>query len=300
MHHTRVGVRPGLRVLAQRINAEQLERMSASADPRSRELAAGLADVLADSFTEEERAWIGRIEAMRERLNARTDRIRLIDYGSGPHQGRTVEEAYEGLVSEAVVGEVAAKRSKRFPWTLALFEIVRHGGTRNALELGAAYGVSAAYQAAAIAVNGGGRFTTIEGDPEQAKIAGSNLAGLGLDASIVVGRFQDVLASVLGEIAPVDYVFVDGHHERDATIAYFEQILPALEEGAIVVFDDISWSDGMRDAWSAVSGHPRVAVAVDLIAIGVCVVRTDPAERESYRLLVTPALDLPSTTDADG
>lgn len=294
-----VAVRPGLRVLAQRLNAEQLERMSASADRRTRELAAAIADLLEDSFAEDERAWIERIEAMRERLNARTDRIRLIDYGSGPHQGRTVEEAYEGIASDAIVGEVAAKRSKRFPWTLALFEIVRHGGVRNALELGAAYGVSASYQAAAIVLNGGGRFTTIEGDPEQANIAQSNLADLGLDASIVVGRFQDVLTGTLDELAPIDYVFIDGHHERDATIAYFEQTLPALEDGAIAVFDDISWSDGMRDAWSSLSEHPRVAVAVDLVAIGVCVVRKDVAERESYRLLVTPALDLPATADSD-
>jgi predicted O-methyltransferase YrrM len=295
-----VAVRPSLRVLAQRVNAEELERMSASADPRSRELAAAIADLLADSFTDDERGWIMRIEAMRERLNARIDRIRLIDYGSGPHQGLTVEEAYEGIASEAVVGEVAAKRSKRFPWTLALFEIVRHCGVKNALELGAAYGVSAAYQAAAMTTNGGGRFTTIEGDPAQAKIAGSNLADLDLDASIVVGRFQDVLAGVLDELAPIDYAFIDGHHERDATIAYFEQILSALDDGAILVFDDISWSDGMRDAWSVVSDHSRVTVAVDLIAIGVCVVRAEPAERERYRLLVTPALDLPSTADTDG
>jgi predicted O-methyltransferase YrrM len=299
LHDPHVAARPDVRVFVGRINAEQLERMSASADPRARELASALADVLTDSLTDEERAWVTRIEAMRERLNARTDRIRLIDYGSGPHQGRTVEEAYEGIVSEAIVGEVAAKRSKIFPWTLVLFEIVRHAGAKNALELGAAYGVSAAYQAAAIAARGGGRFTTIEGDPEQAKIAASNLAGLGLEVSVVAGRFQDVLADVLAELAPVDYVFLDGHHERNATIAYFEQILPALEEGAIVVFDDISWSEGMRDAWSVVSGHPRVAVAVDLVEVGVCVVRTEPRGRESYRLLMAPALDVPPA-DADG
>ena len=286
----------GLRVLARRINAEQLEKLSSSSDARARELAAGIGDLLEDAFADEEREWILRIETMRDRLNARMDRICLVDYGSGPHQGRTVEDAYEGILSEAVVGEVAEKRSKRFPWTIALFEIVRHAGVRNALELGTAYGVSAAFQAAAIATNGGGRFTTIEGDPQQATIAKANLAELGLDVSIVVGRFQDVLSGVLDELAPIDYAFIDGHHERNATIAYFEQILPALDEGAIVVFDDISWSAGMRDAWAVVSGHPRVAVAVDLVAIGVCAVRAEPAEREAYRLLVTPALDLAGTT----
>jgi predicted O-methyltransferase YrrM len=289
-----MAVPAGLRALAQRVNAEQLEQMRSSSDARARELAAGIGDLLADSFAGQEREWFSRIEAMRERLNARTDRIRLVDYGSGPHQGRTVEEAYEGIVADAVVGETAEKRSKRFPWTIALFEIVRHTGITNALELGAAYGVSAAFQAAAIVTNDGGRFTTIEGDPEQAAIAKANLDELALEVAIVVGRFQDVLAAVLDELAPLDYVFIDGHHERDATIAYFEQILPALDEGSIVVFDDISWSDGMRDAWRVVSQHARVAVAVDLVAIGVCVVRAEPARREAYRLLVTPALDLPS------
>ena len=288
-----------LRVLARRVNAEQLEKMKSSSHAQARELANGIGDLLEDAFTDEEREWISRIEAMRARLNARTDRIRLVDYGSGPHQGRTVEDAYEGIVSEVVVGKVAEKRSMRFPWTIALFEIARHTGARNALELGTAYGVSAAFQAAAIATNGGGRFTTIEGDPEQAQIAEANLAELGLDVSIVVGRFQDVLFEVLDELAPTDYVFIDGHHERDATIAYFEQILTALDEGAIVVFDDISWSDGMRDAWGVVSQHPRVAVAVDLIAIGVCVVRAEPAEREAYKLLIAPALDPSRTTGSE-
>lgn len=274
-----------LAAIARKQNATQLTAMNSSPDPRAGELAAAMKDLLEDKFSPEERAWFDRIEELRRRLNARTDRIRLVDYGSGEHQGRTREEAYNGLVSEVAVGETAAKRSKRAPWTLALFEIVRHTGARNALELGTAYGISAAFQAAAQKMSGGGRFTSIEGDPAQAAIARDNLAELGLEADVVEGRFQDVLDDVAGWLAPLDYVFVDGHHERNATIEYFEQLLPALADGAVVVFDDISWSDGMRDAWRTVSSHQRVSVALDAIAIGVCVVRDAPEGQEPFRLL---------------
>lgn len=277
---------PQLRTVAQKLNEEQLAAMRNGSEPRTRELAAAVRDVLEDSFSAGEREWFDRIEALRARLNARTDPIDLVDYGSGRHQGRSVEEAYEGIRSQAAVGEVAARRSKRAPWTSTLFALVSRTHVRNGLELGTAYGISAAFQAAAQAAGDGGRFTTIEGDPAQAAIARANLGELGLEVDVVEGRFQDVLADVAGRLAPLDYVFVDGHHERDATIGYFEALLPALADGAVVVFDDVSWSDGMRDAWRILGEHDRVAAALDLVAFGVCVVRDAPVEREAYRLLV--------------
>lgn len=283
-----VAASPQLRAVAQKLNDEQLAALAGGRDPRTRELGAAMRDVLEDSFSPDEREWFDRIEALRGRLDARTDRIDLVDYGSGRHQGLSLEEAYEGIRSRAAVGEIAAKRSKRPPWTSALFALVSRTHARNGLELGTAYGISAAYQAAGQAVAGGGRFTTIEGDPAQAAIARENLAELALEVDVVEGRFQDVLADVSGGLAPLDYVFVDGHHERDATIGYFETLLPCLADGAVVVFDDVSWSDGMRDAWHALAEHDRVSAALDLVALGVCVVRDAPVEREAYRLLVVP------------
>lgn len=282
----RMEASPQLRSVAQKLNAEQLAAMADGADPRTPKLAAALRAVLESSFSPDEREWFDRIEALRTRLNARADPIDLVDYGSGRHQGRSVEEAYEGIRTREAVGEVAARRSKRPPWTSTLFALASRTHARNALELGTAYGISAAYQAAAQAAGGGGRFTTIEGDAAQAAIARENLAELGLPVDVVEGRFQDVLADVSDRLAPLDYVFVDGHHERDATIAYFETLLPFLADGAIVVFDDVSWSDGMRDAWRTLGEHGRVAVALHLVALGVCVVRDVPVAREAYRLLV--------------
>jgi len=71
-------------------------------------------------------------------------------------------------------------------------------------------------------------------------------------------------------ITSVDYVFIDGHHNEQATINYFELLLPHLSPGATVVFDDISWSKGMKRSWEKICRHSAVAFAVDLKMLGIC------------------------------
>jgi predicted O-methyltransferase YrrM len=68
-------------------------------------------------------------------------------------------------------------------------------------------------------------------------------------------------------------VFIDGHHDEQATWDYFNQIEPALADGAVVVFDDIAWSQGMRRVWRRVAADPRMAHACDLRHLGVCIYR---------------------------
>jgi predicted O-methyltransferase YrrM len=139
--------------------------------------------------------------------------------------------------------------------------------------MGTALGVSAAYQAAALRLNSHGALVTIEGATSLADIARNNFQQLCLDTvEVVVGRFQDTLTNVLTNRQPVDYVFVDGHHDEQATRAYFEQILPFLAEEALLVFDDITWSEGMRRAWNTLAKDRRVDVTVDLGPVGLRVV----------------------------
>jgi predicted O-methyltransferase YrrM len=151
--------------------------------------------------------------------------------------------------------------------------------------MGTAVGISAAYQAAALRLNGGGRFATLEGAPTLAEIARANLGELGLDTvDVVVGRFGATLPSVLAARRPLDYVFVDGHHDGEATVAYFEQLLPHLAPRAYLVFDDVAWSDGMRRAWERIALDPRVSMVVDLGAIGVAVVDAARPAPRRYRI----------------
>jgi predicted O-methyltransferase YrrM len=155
-----------------------------------------------------------------------------------------------------------------------LFKLVRESRPRLCLELGTNMGISAAYQASALRLNGDGELLTIEGSASRAELARRHLAGLGLtNVRVTTGRFDDVLPVILDESGPVDFAFIDGHHDEAATRRYFDLIVSAATPSALVVLDDISWSDGMKRAWGALHSDSRVALSVDLRVIGLCLLR---------------------------
>lgn len=87
----------------------------------------------------------------------------------------------------------------------------------------------------------------------------------------IEGYFDDVLPELLPQISPVALAFIDGNHERDATLRYFDLIRRHMPPGSTMVFDDIRWSEGMSEAWEAICASDRVTVAVDLGRTGIVV-----------------------------
>jgi predicted O-methyltransferase YrrM len=113
----------------------------------------------------------------------------------------------------------------------------------------------------------------------------AHLARLGLDeVEVVRGRFAATLDGVLERIAPVDYAFVDGHHDEQATLDYVERITAVASPGAVLVVDDVRWSDGMARAWSRIAEGERVGLAADLGNVGVVVLGGAPRERVAVPL----------------
>jgi predicted O-methyltransferase YrrM len=166
-----------------------------------------------------------------------------------------------------------AKVAKSGRSGLLLFRLVREFSPASCLELGTSIGISAAFQATALELNGSGRLLTLERKPFLVETARNHFAHLGLTRCAVrEGQFQDTLDDALAEIAPIDYAFIDGHHDEHATVTYFDRICGALAETAVLVFDDITWSEGMARAWARIASDPRVGIAADLGNIGICVV----------------------------
>ncbi|MBC7399563.1 MAG: class I SAM-dependent methyltransferase, partial [Mucilaginibacter sp.] len=111
---------------------------------------------------------------------------------------------------------------------------------------------------------------TLEGCPETAKIAKESFTKAGLnDIELITGNFDNRLSGVIDGLDKLDFVFVDGNHQKDATLKYFEWCLPKVHEGTLLIFDDIYWSEGMKEAWAEIKAHPQVTVTVDLFWIGL-------------------------------
>lgn len=238
------------------------------------ELAAAIEETIAGDLTQDERAWVSRIEALRGTLEQDATPVSITDYGAGkPTANLMPEQMSHGVLRATTTGQ-ACRASKPYFWSLLLFKLVRKFQPAIGVELGTCLGISAAYQAAAQRLNGSGRFVTLEGAPALAALAQNNLRALSLhNATVVNGRFIDTLERTLSGNAPIEYVFVDGHHDEHATIAYWNTIWPYLVDGSIVVVDDIAWSTGMRKAWRHLQNDDRIACSINLRTLGICFVK---------------------------
>ena len=240
---------------------EDLKALVAVGDPRAAAVGEAVAGCVLDRLDPQERRWVAAIEQLRVRVDASDEQVSV----GLPNR--------RGITKYAPLGDISRLRSKKEPWGKALMMLVRRLEPNRVVELGSCVGISAAYLAAGLQINGAGTLVTLEGAAGLAERARRHLEELGLrQAEVVTGLFADTLGPVLQGCGPVDLAFIDGHHDETATQQYFQQILPSLSEGAVVVFDDIAWSDGMARAWLALQRHPAVRAVVDLERVGICVV----------------------------
>lgn len=253
-----------------------LRRLREQEEPLRQTLADVLVATQQRRTAPEEQIWIERIEGLRKRLAA-SDAIveaRLAEY--------TGDEADAHEVRVHTMSNLAHQKAQPLLWGLLLFRLIREFRPATCLELGTGLGISTAYEAAAVALNGHGRLITLEAAASRVELARRNFDELGLEEiDVRRGRFHETLEGALHDLGRVDFAFVDGHHAERATIGYFDRIATYLSDPGVVVFDDIRWSDGMARAWNVVRSDERVAVSVDLGRAGVCV-RKDGAARGAF------------------
>jgi predicted O-methyltransferase YrrM len=95
--------------------------------------------------------------------------------------------------------------------------------------------------------------------PDSAAVARETFAALGVAGrvTVMVGRFADTLDEAVKK-GPFGFAFVDGHHDGDATLEYYNKIKPHLTGNAILIFDHINWSRSMQSAWQAITADPDI------------------------------------------
>jgi predicted O-methyltransferase YrrM len=261
----------------------EADELAAEHDERARRVAKVLTLRFRD-LAEEERGEVKRIEGARERLLADDRELELVNYGAGSRNAtRTAAEMEAGWITHDSVSGVCRRASSTRRKGLLLYGLVREFAPARALEMGTALGISAAYQATALRHSApGARLTTLEGAPALAAVARETFASVGLkNIDVLVGRFQDTLPAALEE-GPLGYAFVDGHHDAEATLEYFEQLLPHAPK-AVLVFDDIRWNERMEGAWRRIAADDRIGLAVDLDKYGLVFTGRPPARWRRWR-----------------
>jgi predicted O-methyltransferase YrrM len=252
--------------------------------PASKRIAAAIEETIDNELSPAERIWVKSIEGLRSDLERSTTTVPFIDFGAGhTSDKRTAQQMSSGIVESKSIGQLCRASKDRF-WSLLLFKLVRKLQPQTVIELGTCLGISAAYQSSAQKLNCSGQTITLEGAPALAELAQSHLRFLKLDnAQVIAGRFSDTLQPTLKTVETVDYAFIDGHHDEQATVAYYKILLPHLVDGAVVIFDDISWSSGMRRAWQRMEDDENISLSISLRTVGICVV-TKGDNRKRHQL----------------
>jgi len=274
----RIAIKPGVE--------QVISHLCNDADDDVKLLGIALKETLQNDLSTQEKIWIERIEDLRKELCSSSDQISIVDFGAGsPDLGLSEEKMYSGRTITRTIGTTCRSASVPYHESLLLFKLIRKLEPANCVELGTCLGISASFEAAALKLNGSGFLVTLEGAEVLATLAEGNFNRLGLDnIRVVTGRFQDTLDEVLISSKPIDYVFIDGHHDESATLAYFKKIIPFLAKKSLLVFDDISWSQGMKKAWKMIIADDRVGISVNLQQFGVCLVVDKPHGQKHIRI----------------
>lgn len=210
----------------------------------------------------------GKIESIRKNLLSRKDEIEITDLGAGS----TVNTSNVRKVSD-----IAKNSAKSGKWGELLFRLANHFQPQTMVELGTSLGIGSLYQSLG---NPQGNLTTFEGCPNTAKIAKQQFETAKVQLTVIEGNFDDTLQPYLDSIETLDWAFIDGNHQKEPTIRYFNQCLEKCHNDSVLLFDDIYWSQGMAEAWQNIKADKRVTVTLDLFQVGIVFLRKQQPKQD--------------------
>jgi predicted O-methyltransferase YrrM len=208
------------------------------------------------------------IQRLRNKLK-RDDRIISVeDFGAGSKKIAGTTRKVSAIAKTSAIHRKYGK---------LLARIIERYHLSHVVELGTSLGIGSLY----LSQNGSvKKLITVEGSPEIAKIAHQNLVDFGAkNCEILVGKFEDHLQKIPESIEKIDMVYVDGNHQYQATLDYFNFFVDHVHESAFLVFDDIYWSEGMQKAWQEICASPKINVSIDLFRMGIVCKRPGQAKQ---------------------
>ena len=162
-----------------------------------------------------------------------------------------------------------------------MYRLIKYFGPNSILELGTSLGIGTKSMSLG---NPETLITTVEGCPNISNFAKEQFDNENLsNIKVINSDFEKALKS-LNQIT-FDFVFFDGNHEKEATLSYFETLLPKVHNDTVFIFDDIHWSKGMTEAWENIKQHPRVTVTINTFFWGIVFFRKEQ-EKEHFTIRV--------------
>ena len=203
------------------------------------------------------------LKEYRKTLLENRNTIAVTDFGAGSNVFKSNKREISRIAKTAGITQNRAE---------LLFRVTAYFQPDTILEIGTSLGLATAALALG-SQNAGSKaqITTLEGCPETTKIAQKQLEKFDLtNVNSVVTEFSSYLEKEDDSRNREHFslIYFDGNHQKQATLGYFDLLLPTITNDSVWIFDDIHWSPAMEDAWETIKQHPKVTVTIDTFQWG--------------------------------
>lgn len=182
-----------------------------------------------------------------------------------------IEDMGAGSASLALrkrkVKEIARVSSASVKYGQLMHRLVQYLQPQTIIELGTCLGVGTVWMAAG---NHSSKVFTIEGSSTLFNRSVAHFNQLGLsNISCIQGNFNHQFPVLLGQCKSFGILYIDGNHQKEATLRYFTWALECASNDSVIILDDIRWSQGMYEAWLEICCNQRVSVSLDFFRLGM-------------------------------
>lgn len=204
------------------------------------------------------------IEKKRALLLNEKREISWIELGAGSKKNRGNKRRLDELAKNSLMPAKYAQ---------LLFRMAHYHQPEKIIELGTSLGITTSYLAKAISPR---KVISIEGNPDVVKEAKSIFQSLQINnIEVKEGNIDEVFPDLLEKGVDNTMILVDGNHRKAPTLNYFKWISEKAGNNTIIIFDDIRWSDEMKEAWEEIRNDEKVGLSLDLFFIGIVFFRKD-------------------------
>ena len=109
------------------------------------------------------------------------------------------------------------------------------------------------YFLAGIESNQTGKLLTFEPNDVWREVAVHNLSQISNRFDSIAGTFEDNIADALPRGQGIDLAFIDAIHTKEFVLPQLEIVLSRSSDNAIIILDDINFSESMKECWKEVS-----------------------------------------------
>lgn len=183
--------------------------------------------------------------------------IEMTDIGEGSQRFQTGTREVSAVAKNAGMGWHQSK---------LMHKIVNYFNVKKTLELGTSVGLGSL----AMSINQSqNQIDSVEACSNTAEFAEHYFKSKYLNN---IKTYNTNFQSFLNQLASnktYDLIYLDGHHQKRATLQYFKQLKKHIHEDSLIILDDIYWSKDMQEAWQTILKDKDVKVSIDLYFWGI-------------------------------